>query len=226
MERGYITHLAVNGAFAYHDLEFGLFNSTSEIVADALSTGSFGLAKEPVDAYNRAIFQAWEDHCGLGESLGKRLAGGTGISVIGTAYTLGIPVTVHLAIGTDVTHMHPSFDPIAAGESTYRDFLILTENLSTLSPQGVLLNVGSAVVLPEVLLKGLALQKAVDPAFGRFTGANFDFVQSYRSNTQVVERVKTCLNGEGFTFTGHHEFMIPLLSYFLLCQNDFLSSAI
>ncbi len=221
MREGFITALAINGATAIHDVEIALFGATSESVVPGLRHGHFGMACETSEFYNSALAAARETAEGAGEALGRflteRSAPNAGDSLLASAYTLGVPVTVHIALGTDIVHMHASADGAALGEASLRDFRILTAAMASLSGGGVLLNVGSAVVLPEVLLKAFACLRNATPDFTGFLGVNMDMVQHYRSNEQVVSRVKA-IGGEGVSLTGHHEIMLPLLAFALLRQ--------
>lgn len=216
MERGILTCLAVNGALAIHDVEIALFGQTSEDVVEGLRSGTFGMARETAAFYNDTIQRGVAEGMGIGESLGKALlatdAPHIDKSLLAAAYRLNIPLTVHVALGTDIVHCHPNADGTAFGEGSLRDFRILTYQMMGLAGGGVLMNLGSAVVLPEVLLKGIALLRNRDPkGFTDFLGVNFDFIQHYRSNQQVVTRVKA-IGGRGIALTGHHEIMIPLLA--------------
>lgn len=216
MERGLISCIAVNGALAIHDSEIALWGFTSEDVEDALGRGNFGMAAETAAFYNGAIADAACDGLGAGEGLGRALvragAQHAAVSLLASAYRMGVPVTVHIAVGTDIVHMHPCADGAALGAASLRDFRILTECMRSLANGGVLANLGSAVVLPEVLLKAVSLlRNRSGEAFTDFLGVNFDFIQHYRSNQQVVSRVRG-LGGKGIALTGHHEIMIPLLA--------------
>jgi rfaE bifunctional protein nucleotidyltransferase chain/domain len=218
MEHGIITTLALNGAVAIHDVEMALFGQTSEEVDQALPEGTFGMAKETADFLNEAALRAQADQLGFGEALGVALTEAQApfaeLSLLAAAHRLGLPATVHVAIGTDIVHMHPSAQGAAIGDASHRDFRILTEAMSGLSNGGVLMNVGSAVVLPEVLLKAMAILANL----GRlrdFTGVNLDFLQHYRATTQVVKRVAE-FGGQGLALTGHHELLIPLIAWGLL----------
>ncbi len=211
----FITGIAVNGALAIHDCEIALFGTTSEDVVSGLKSGSFGMAKETAEFYNSAIVTGASQGLGAGESLGKALseAGApfSQYSILAECYKLEIPITVHIALGTDIVHCHPNANGAALGEATLRDFRILTHIMQNLTHGGVLLNLGSAVVLPEVLLKAIAiLRNQYHNEFTDFLGVNFDFIQQYRSNQQVVTRVNS-IGGQGVALTGHHEIMIPLL---------------
>lgn len=216
LEQGYLTALAVNGALAIHDVEIALFGRTSEDVAAGLESGTFGMAAETAAFYNDAIVAGVRAGLGVGESLGQALASAGApyaeFSLLAAAHRIGIPLTVHIAIGTDIVHCHPNADGALLGEGSLRDFRILTQAMAGLAGGGVLLNLGSAVVLPEVLLKAIALLRNRDPeGFTGFLGVNLDFIQHYRSNQQVVTRVKA-IGGRGISLTGHHEIMIPLLA--------------
>ena len=218
MREGFITALAINGATAIHDTEIALFGATSELVGAGLHLGHFGMACETSEFHNSAMSSARDNQEGAGEALGRLLcaqgAPNASDSLLASAYALGIPVTVHVAIGTDIVHMHASVQGAALGEASIRDFRILTAAMQSLSDGGVLLNIGSAVVLPEVLLKVIACLRNTVPDFTGFLGVNMDMVQHYRGNEQVVTRVKA-LGGEGISITGHHEIMIPLLAFAL-----------
>jgi len=185
-------------------------------VVAGLRDGTFGMARETAAFYNDSINEGVAHGMGVGESLGKALnkakAPHADVSLVASAYRLGIPLTVHIALGTDIMHCHPNANGAALGEGTLRDFRIITQQMTNLAHGGVLANLGSAVVLPEVLLKAIALQRNRDPkGFTDFLGVNFDFIQQYRSNQQVVARVKE-IGGRGIALTGHHEIMIPLLA--------------
>ncbi len=152
---------------------------------------------------------------GFGEALGRSLietgAPNLDVSLLATAYAHSVPLTVHVSIGSDIVHMHPSADGAAIGSASMRDFRILTEAMTTLGQGGVLMNVGSAVVLPEVLLKAMAVLVNLNRSLAGVTAVNLDFMQQYRSNQQVVTRIAE-VGGEGFSITGHHEIMIPLIA--------------
>lgn len=220
MEQGMLTTLAVNGALAIHDAEIALFGATSEDVVAGLQSGTFGMSRETAAFYNETLTAGVRSGLGIGESLGKALheqnAPYADKSLLASAYRLEVPLTVHIALGTDIVHFHPNADGAAMGNGTMRDFRILTHQMANLAQGGVLFNLGSAVVLPEVLLKAIALLRNRDPVgFTRFLGVNFDFIQQYRSNQQVVTRVQS-IGGQGTALTGHHEIMIPLLAQAIL----------
>ncbi len=215
MEKGVITTIAMNGAGIIHDVELSLFGMTSEDVAVNLADGTFGMAKETGDFINQATIEGVKEEAGLGEIIGKKLveanAPNLEISLLGQAYKLGIPVTVHVAIGTDIVHQQPSADGSAIGDLSYRDFRILSKQISNIADGGVVLNVGSTVVLPEVFLKALTVARNLGYPCKNFTTANFDMIQHYRPGVNVVNR-PTMAGGKGYSITGHHEIMIPLLA--------------
>ena len=215
IRRGVITAVAMNGAGAIHDFEIARFGETSEDVVEGLRTGTFGMARETAEFLNEGALRAQQEQLGLGESLGRAMIESkpshVDASILAAAYESNVPATVHVSIGSDIVHMHPSADGSAIGESSMRDFRILTQAMSGLGDGGVLMNVGSAVVLPEVILKALTVLINLGHNLAGLTGVNLDFVQHYRSNMQVVDRVRS-IGGEGFALTGHHEIMIPLIA--------------
>jgi len=214
MQRGAIGGLMMNGAGCVHDLELSMMGKTSEDVAEALDAGEFGMARETAERLNDAIARGRADGLGMGAAIGRDIAESTDRhrdrSVMATAWRLGIPVTVHAAIGTDIHHMHPSADGAAIGETSYRDFETLTSLVATLQ-DGVVLNVGSAVILPEVFLKALALARNLGHSVSRITTVNCDFIRQYRPQVNIVER-PTRLAGRGISLVGQHEVLIPLLA--------------
>lgn len=220
MERGFITAIALNGAGIVHDFETAVTGQTSEEVDAVLGAGQFGMARETGEEINRAIVSGDRDGLGLGASLGRyisqrRAARFRRFSILAAAWRLGVPVTVHVAIGTDIVHMHPSCDPGAVGRASHLDFRILAAEVARLGGGGVYLNVGSAVLLPEVFLKAVTLARNLGHRIEDFTTANFDFIQGYRPNTNVVSRPTRGV-GRGYSLTGHHEIMIPLLAAMLI----------
>ena len=220
MERGLITAIALNGAGIVHDFETAIAGQTSEEVDAVLGAGQFGMAKETAEEINRAIVAGDRDGLGLGASVGRyisqrRAAKFRRFSILAAAWRLGIPATVHVAIGTDIVHMHPSCDPGAVGRASHLDFRILAAEVARLGGGGVYLNIGSAVLLPEVFLKAVTLARNLGHRIEDFTTANFDFIQGYRPNTNVVNRPTKGV-GRGFSLTGHHEIMIPLLAAMLV----------
>lgn len=214
MERGFVSGLLMNGAGCVHDLELALMGRTSEDVAPALDDGTFGMARETAERLNRAIAAGARDGIGMGAAIGREIAEGRyphkARSVLARAARRGIHVTVHVAIGTDIHHMHPSADGAALGATSYRDFELLTALVATLEG-GVFFNVGSAVILPEVFLKSLALARNLGHRVDRFTTVNLDFLRQYRPTVNVVER-PTRKGGRGITLVGHHEILVPLLA--------------
>jgi hypothetical protein len=215
MRSGLVNALATHGAFAVHDCEIALFGRTSEDVADTIRDGRFGMAKETGEFFVRAVNSTREKQMGLGEALAEALtrekAPYAADSVLVQGLEAGVPVTIHVAIGTDIVHEHPGLSGAALGESSYRDFLIFCEQVAALREKSVVLNVGSAVLMPEVFLKALAVARNLGFPCHGFTTANFDMIQHYRPLQNVVTR-PTATGGRGYTFTGHHEIMIPLLA--------------
>lgn len=222
MERGLLSAIALNGAGIIHDAEIALAGRTSEEVADVLGQGAFGAARETGEMLNRAINQGAADGIGIGEAVGRTLHS-EGLpyasqSLLAAAYRLKIPVTVHVAMGTDIIHIHPGADGGAIGQAGHRDFRLFCSQVSSLQ-HGVYINVGSAVLLPEVFLKALTVVRNLGHDVTRFTTANFDFIRHYRPATNVVHR-PTLEGGKGYNFTGHHELMLPLFAAALLDQID------
>ena len=220
MDRGYATAFTLNGAAAIHDFEIAIAGHTSEDVEAVLPDGSFGAADETGREMNEAI-KAVGDTVGFGEALGIRLrdiadARFSGYSVLHETYRAGVPVTVHVAIGTDTPHTHPAADGASLGRATHRDFRLLCSIAKELNDGGVYLNVGSAVVLPEVFLKVVSVVRNLGHTLANFTTANFDFLQHYRPNANVVNRPHAKSGGRGYSITGHHEIMIPLLAAALI----------
>jgi len=214
LEHGLITALATNGAGAIHDFEIACWGKTSEDVARGLEDGSFGMARETADLINGAITQGDARDLGCGESLGLFLTESEPPylkhSLLAACYRLGVPATIHIAVGTDIIHQHPTFDGAAAGRASHRDFRILAAVVSKLG-RGVVINLGSTVILPEVFLKALTVARTLGHGVRNFTAANFDMIQHYRPNVNVVSR-PVAGGGRGLTFTGHHEIMFPLLA--------------
>jgi hypothetical protein len=214
MERGFVSAIATNGATVIHDFEVALVGATSEDVDEALGPGRFGMAEETGRLLNGAIVDGVAAGLGLGQSVTRFLASKppqhARISVLAAAARLEIPVTVHVAIGTDIIHMHPAASGAAIGEGSLRDFRYFVSNVARLE-RGVYLNCGSAVVLPEVFLKAVALARNRGLALAGLTTVDLDFVRHYRPQTNVVAR-PTAGTGRGFSLVGHHEIMIPLLA--------------
>ena len=214
MERGAIGALMANGAVCVHDLELAMVGHTSEDVGPALETGRFGMARETAEQLNGAIVAGAEQGLGMGEAVGRAILEGPfphrNRSVLATAVRLGIPVTIHTAIGTDIHHMHASADGAALGATSYRDFETLASIVAGLQG-GVLFNVGSAVILPEVFLKALSVARNLGHRVDRFTTVDLDFIRQYRPRVNVVERPNRG-GGRGISLVGHHEILVPLLA--------------
>jgi hypothetical protein len=214
MERGFISAIATNGAGIIHDFEIALSGGTSEDVDATLGPGTFGMAEETGAQLNRAINDGVTAGLGLGQSVGRYLDAikppFAQISVTAAAWRLQIPVTVHVAIGTDIIHMHPQASGAAIGEASLRDFKYFVSTVSQLE-HGVYLNCGSAVVLPEVFLKAVAISRNEGRSLDGLTTVNLDFLRHYRPLTNVVNR-PTAGTGRGYSLTGHHELLIPLLA--------------
>ena len=214
MRRGYATAFAMNGSAAIHDFEIALAGHTSEDVEAVLPDGRFGSAEET----GRRMAEAIQPDLGLGESYGRALAGCPceEFSLLAQAYASSVPVTVHVAIGTDTPHTHPAADPAALGSATHRDFRLLCSYIRDLDGGGVFLNCGSAVVLPEVFLKAVSAVRNLGHPLANFTTVNLDFLQHYRPRVNVVERPHARSGGRGHAITGHHELMLPLLAAALI----------
>ncbi|MBI2369213.1 MAG: hypothetical protein HYV08_03080 [Deltaproteobacteria bacterium] len=213
MERGVLTALAMNGSGIIHDFELALVGHTSEEVEEVLGEGAFGMAEETGRILHEAIAAGARDGLGLGEAVGRRLAAmdlpHAEMSLLLAGHRLGVPVTVHVALGADIIHMHPAVDGAAVGAASHRDFLRFAGVIAALEG-GVYLNVGSAVIMPEVFVKALSLVRNLGHEVRRFTTVNLDFIQHYRPRVNVVQR-PTQQGGEGYALTGHHEIMLPLL---------------
>ena len=213
MERGIIDALALNGAGVIHDFEIAYMGETSEDVAATLKDGSFGMGEETGAFINQAIVDGSKNHLGIGAAVGlainKHRLPHRKLSILATAAQLGIPVTSHIAIGTDIIHMHPTADGKALGDCSLRDFRTLTSVVASLH-RGIYLNFGSAVVLPEVFLKAVSLARNLGHPIRNLTTVNLDFSQHYRPLTNVVNR-PTMHGGKGYHLTGHMEIMVPLL---------------
>lgn len=218
MERGFVSAIATNGAAVIHDFEVALCGATSEDVDESLGPGQFGMADETGRLLNGAVNDGVAKGLGLGQAVSTFLHQHNPqfarVSMLAAAGRLGIPVTVHVAIGTDVIHMHPAASGSALGEGSLRDFRYLVSNVARLRG-GVYLNCGSAVVLPEVFLKAVALVRNRGLDLDGLVTANFDFVRSYRPQTNVVTR-PTAGVGRGYSIVGHHEILIPLLAAAIL----------
>ena len=220
VQSGFVTGVAMNGSAAIHDFEVALRGTTSEDVEEQLGEGRFGMAQETGQYMNACIDHAASNDIGLGEGLGRFIAKGEehGIafqhrpmSILAQAYDRKVPVTVHVAIGTDIIHAHPQTSGSALGETTYRDFRLFCSMARALDGGGVYLNVGSSVILPEVFLKAVSVVRNLGHRLEEFTTVNLDFIQHYRP-TQNVLRRPTQRSGQSIALTGHHEIMIPLIA--------------
>jgi len=221
IERGVVTHLAMNGAAAIHDFELAAFGGTSEDVESGLGDGTFGMVEETGREMNLAINAAAAAGRGLGEGLAAALAArsdlvGGDASVLVAAHRAGIPVTVHAALGAEIIHQHPLADGAAIGRTSLLDFDRLAGSLPTLDDGGVVLNWGSAVIMPEVFLKALTVARNLGAGKPReFLAADFDMIRHYRPAMNVVRR-PTKDGGRGIQITGHHEILMPLLVWGVL----------
>lgn len=219
MRRGVITHLAMNGSAAIHDYEIARFGATSEDVAAGLRDGTFGMADETGRELNEAFVRGQESGWGMGEAVARALeeAGEwlahPELSLLLAARRLGVGVSVHAALGAEIVHQHPSAVGAAIGDTSHRDFRRLAATVDGLHDGGVALNVGSAVIMPEVFLKALTVARNLNDGrpFG-FTTCDLDMNRHYRPRVNVVER-PTLAGGQGFSITGHHEIMLPLLAW-------------
>ena len=222
MARGFVSCVAANGSVLVHDAEIALVGSTSEDVDATLGAGAFGAADETGRLLNDAAREAARDSIGMGEALGHALLASKPkhpeLSLLCATYKARVPFTAHVAVGTDIAHFHPSADGAALGAATHTDFRLLAEMVRRMDGGGVYLNVGSAVILPEVFLKCVTLVRNLGHALEDFTTANFDFIQSYRPLTNVVRRPVADGAGRGYSITGHHELTIPLLAAELICE--------
>jgi hypothetical protein len=225
MRRGYVTAFAMNGSASIHDFEIALVGHTSEDVEAVLPDGRFGAAEETGREMNRAISGGASEGLGMGESLGRWLELAaprkhSENSLLVQAYQNATPVTVHVAIGTDTPHTHPAADGAAIGSTSLHDFRLFAACVAGLDSGGVYLNVGSAVVLPEVFLKAVSTVRNLGNPLSSFVTANFDFLQHYRPRFNVVERPHAQSSGKGYAITGHHELMIPLLAAALIEKDE------
>lgn len=216
LKKKILTAVAMNSAAAIHDVETAMWGQTSEDVAANMMDGSFGMAKETGELINQTLTAAYRgSDMGYGEALGKKLldlkAPNADVSLLAECYALDIPVTVHAAIGTDIIHQQPTMDGAATGELSFRDFRVLCEICKELLDGGVVLNVGSAVIMPEVFLKALTVARNLGAKAKGFTTAVFDMNNHYRPTMNVKLR-PTQDGGRGLYFTGHHEIMVPLLA--------------
>ena len=214
LDRGVITAMATNGASAIHDFETSMVGHTSEDVARELCSGSFGMAKETGSGVNLAINRGVKKGQGIGKALGEYIEKEKfkykDRSIFCTAYNLGIPITVHVAVGTDIIHMHPEADGASIGKGSMLDFRLLASVISDLEG-GVYINLGSAVIMPEVFLKALNIARNLGNKVEDITTVNMDFIQHYRPGENVLKR-PTSMKGRNYALTGHHEIMFPLLA--------------
>jgi deoxyhypusine synthase len=214
MQKGVITAVATNGACIIHDFEISFIGHTSEDVEKELCRGTFGMAEETGRYLNKSIKEGVKKGYGIGRSVGKMIHGSKfrfkGKSIFASAYKLDIPSTVHVAIGTDIIHMHPEADGSAIGEGSFKDFKLFTSVVSDLEG-GVYINLGSAVIMPEVFLKALTIARNLGNKVENITTVNMDFIQHYRPIENVLRR-PTIGKGSAYALTGHHEIMFPLLA--------------
>lgn len=220
MNRGFLTAVAANGSVLVHDAEIAMVGSTSEDVDATLSEGAFGGAEETSQLLNRAAREAVANGTGMGEAVAQCLIeiepANADYSLLCSTYKARVPFTAHVTIGGDIAHFHPEADGAALGHATHTDFRLLAEIVRQMDGGGVYLNVGSAVVLPEVFLKCVTLVRNLGYPLTDITTANFDFIQSYRPQTNVVRRPTQNGAGQGYSITGHHELTIPLLAAMLI----------
>lgn len=221
MRRGYVSAIASNGSVLVHDTEIALVGFTSEDVDATLGAGDFGAARETGEILNSAAKNGARENLGLGEAMGREVFDlkpeNAAVSLLYQAYRRKIPFTAHLAIGADIGHFHAACDGAALGATSHTDFKLFCSIVKELNGGGVYLNLGSAVILPEIFLKAVTVVRNLGFPLEDFTTANFDFIQSYRPNTNVVRRPTANGAGRGFSITGHHELMIPLLAAQILC---------
>lgn len=222
MQQGFISALSLNGAGIIHDTELAMVGQTSEDVDQELGKGTFGMSHETAAFLNRSIKKGAEKGLGIGRAVGRSIVESKfpflSSSLLAEAFRLEIPVTVHVAIGTDIIHLHPSMDAKATGQATYRDFQTFCSLVRTLE-DGVFINIGSAVILPEVFLKAVTLVRNLGFPLSHFTTVNMDFIRHYRPATNIVHR-PTMEGGQGYYLIGHHELMVPLLAAALLEGRD------
>ena len=225
MRRGIVTHLAMNGSAAIHDYEVARFGATSEDVAAGLRDGTFGMADETGREMNEAFVAGMRDGLGMGESLGRALEAQPSLanpelSLLLAARRLGIPPSVHAALGAEIIHQHPAANGAAIGDTSHRDFRRLAHSLTALDDGGVVLNLGSAVIMPEVFLKALTIARNLgDGKPQNFTSVDLDMQRHYRPRMNVVQR-PTLHSGKGYEITGHHEIMVPLLVWAVVDELD------
>ncbi len=223
MRRGVVTHLAMNGSAAIHDYEVARFGATSEDVAAGLRDGTFGMAEETGREMNTAFVNGMQSGQGMGEALGRALDARTDLanpelSVLLAAFRLGVTATVHAALGAEIIHQHPAANGAAIGDTSHRDFRRLAAALVDIDSGGVVLNLGSAVIMPEVFLKALTIARNLNGGLPQnFVTVDLDMQRHYRPRMNVVQR-PTLQNGKGYEITGHHEIMVPLLAWAVVDQ--------
>jgi len=226
MRRGVITHVGMNGSAAIHDYEIACFGGTSEDVAAGLRDGTFGMAEETGRGLNDAFVAGMREHWGMGESVARALDSRDDLvhpelSILLNAWRLGVPTTVHAALGAEIIHQHPAANGAAIGDTSHRDFRRLAGALPRLDDGGVVLNLGSAVIMPEVFLKALTIARnlAGGGKPNGFTSCDLDMQRHYRPRMNVVQR-PTLHGGKGYEITGHHEIMVPLLAWAVATKLD------
>lgn len=221
MKQGFLTAIASNGSVLVHDTEIALVGFTSEDVDATLGAGDFGAAKETGEILNLAAKNGQRNNIGLGEAMGREVSAlnpeNDDVSLLCQTYKNKIPYTAHLTIGADIGHFHASSDGGALGATSHTDFRLFCSLVKSLNGGGVYLNVGSAVTMPEIFLKAVTVVRNLGFQLEDFTTANFDFIQHYRPLTNVVRRPTANGAGRGYSITGHHELMIPLLAAQILC---------
>jgi hypothetical protein len=216
MQRGIVTHVAMNGSAAIHDYEIARFGATSEDVAAGLKDGTFGMAEETGREMNDAFVAGMRASQGMGEALGRALdahaeLANPELSVLLAAHRLGVPTSVHAALGAEIIHQHPAANGAAIGDTSHRDFRRLAASIAGIDDGGVVLNLGSAVIMPEVFLKALTIARNLsDGRPQNFVSVDLDMQRHYRPRMNVVQR-PTLQSGKGYEITGHHEIMVPLL---------------
>ena len=223
MQRGIVTHVAMNGSGAIHDYEVARFGATSEDVAAGLKDGTFGMAEETGREMNDAFVAGMRDGIGMGETLGRALderatLANPELSILLAARRLGVPLTVHAALGAEIIHQHPAANGAAIGDTSHRDFRRLAHSLARLDDGGVVLNLGSAVIMPEVFLKALTIARNLGGGKPEnFTSVDLDMQRHYRPRMNVVQR-PTLHSGKGYEITGHHEIMVPMMVWGVICE--------
>jgi hypothetical protein len=225
LRRGVITHLAMNGSAAIHDYEIARFGATSEDVAAGLRDGTFGMAEETGRGMNDAFVAGMHAEQGMGETLGRALdarddLANPELSLLLNAHRLGVPLTVHAALGAEIIHQHPAANGAAIGDTSHRDFRRFAASIADIDDGGVVLNLGSAVIMPEVFLKALTIARNLGSGAPRnFVTVDLDMQRHYRPRVNVVQR-PTLDSGKGYEITGHHEIMVPLLAWSVIARID------